>query len=175
MSIRWLDRLDKGSVEGDTKLFVGKIDLDKVGIAGHSQGGVGVFNAMATQQHGSIYKTAVVLSPTKPELAHNLMWDYDPSKGSVPMLLLASTDEKAYVDPPSLRAIFDKLPGGHLRWMATRNNAEHNDMLFHADGYVTAWFMWQLQQNQDAAKAFTGTSPELSGNPLYQNQQVKQS
>ena len=38
--------------------------------------------------------------------------------------------------------------------------------------YVTAWFMWQLQGDTDAAKAFTGESPELLTNPLYQDQKI---
>ncbi|MEY8389530.1 hypothetical protein AALC17_20125 [Oscillospiraceae bacterium 38-13] len=42
-------------------------------------------------------------------------------------------------------------------------------MLYCADGYVTAWFMWQLQGDQDAAKAFIGENPEILDNTMYQN------
>ena len=40
------------------------------------------------------------------------------------------------------------------------------------DGYITAWFMWQLQNDDDAAKAFVGDTPELLTNPLYQDQRI---
>ena len=40
------------------------------------------------------------------------------------------------------------------------------------DGYVTAWFMWLLQDDAEAAKAFTGVSPEILRNALYQNQNI---
>ena len=39
------------------------------------------------------------------------------------------------------------------------------------DGYITAWFMWQLQDDEYAARAFSGDAPELMSNPLYQDQQ----
>lgn len=37
-----------------------------------------------------------------------------------------------------------------------RIGAEHGQMLYIADGYVTAWFMWQLQGDEEASKAFNG-------------------
>ena len=44
-------------------------------------------------------------------------------------------------------------------------------MLYYADGYVTAWFMWHLRGDEEAAKAFVGDHAELMGNSLYQDQQ----
>jgi len=41
-----------------------------------------------------------------------------------------------------------------------------------ADGYVTAWFLWQLQNDQETAEAFAGTDPELLKNQLYQDQKI---
>ena len=54
--------------------------------------------------------------------------------------------------------------------MAVRKGAAHGDMLYSADGYVTAWFMWQLQGDSEAAKAFVGNNPELLSNAMYQDQ-----
>lgn len=42
-------------------------------------------------------------------------------------------------------------------------------MLYSADGYVTAWFMWQLQGDEEASKAFVGSDAEIVKNRLYQN------
>ena len=56
--------------------------------------------------------------------------------------------------------------------MARKKGCEHGHMLYSADGYVTAWFMWQLQNDPNAAKAFTGDSPELMNNELYQEQRI---
>ena len=56
--------------------------------------------------------------------------------------------------------------------MARRTGVGHGQMLYTADGYVTAWFMWLLQGDETAAQAFTGGAPELLSNPLYQDQQA---
>ena len=56
--------------------------------------------------------------------------------------------------------------------VALRNGMDHGKMLYSADGYVTAWFMWYLKGDTDAAKVFTGDAPELLRNQLYQEQQI---
>lgn len=45
--------------------------------------------------------------------------------------------------------------------MARKKGCEHGQMLYSADGYVTAWFMWQLKSDQNAAKAFVGSDAEI--------------
>ena len=45
-------------------------------------------------------------------------------------------------------------------------------MLYSADGYVTAWLMWRLKGDAEAAKAFSGESAELLRNALYQDQRI---
>ena len=56
--------------------------------------------------------------------------------------------------------------------MAVRKGAAHGDMLYSADGYVTAWFMWLLQGDSEAAKVFIGDSPELLSNTMYQDKRI---
>lgn len=58
------------------------------------------------------------------------------------------------------------------RLMARRVGADHGKMLYSGNGYANAWFMWHLQGDTDAAKAFTGENPELLTNPLYQDQKI---
>ena len=150
--------------------FYHRIDLDNVGITGHSQGGVGVFNTITVQEHASLFKTAVTLSPTKFELADNLYWHYDVSTITIPTMMLCGTEENAYVDPTTLKEIYDAFPTDTPRLMATRDNAEHNDMLYFSDGYVTAWFVWQLKNDTNASSAFVGDNAEILNNSLYKNQ-----
>ena len=59
-----------------------------------------------------------------------------------------------------------------LKVVVLRKDMDHGKMLYSADGYVTAWFMWYLKGDTEAAKVFTGAAPELLTNPLYQNQQI---
>ena len=55
--------------ENPDSRFYQKVDEEHIGISGHSQGGVGVFNAINEQPHGSLYTCAVSLSPTQLDLA----------------------------------------------------------------------------------------------------------
>lgn len=172
MSIRYLERVDADETAGDgDNPFYGKVDFTRVGIAGHSQGAVGVFNALTATEHRDIYKTAVAISPTNVQLAKDLMWDYDPSGVSVPILLMsgAGGGDDWVVTGDGLREIFDQIASPKA--MMRRADTGHGEMLYSADGYVLAWFMWQLQGDEEAAEAFTGESPEALANSHYQDQE----
>ena len=65
MCIRHLERLNEYKAEeGQPNIFYQKVDFDRIGIVGHSQGGVAVFNAMTNTDHKDLYKTGVAISPT---------------------------------------------------------------------------------------------------------------
>lgn len=171
MSLRYLKRLNENEkIEEKPSEFYQKVDFDHVGIVGHSQGGVGVINAITDTDHKNIYKAAVALSPTNKELAHNLLWDYDASLIDIPILLLsgAGGQDDWVVTKEQLQAIYNDIPSD--KFMARRVDTAHNEMLYSADGYVVAWFMWLLQDDEEAAKAFIGNDPELFVNKLYQDQ-----
>ena len=59
-----------------------------------------------------------------------------------------------------------------MQIMFRRKNTVHNEVLYSANGYVVAWFMWQLQNDKDASKAFIGDNPEILKNELYQDQKI---
>lgn len=147
-------------------VFYQKVDTEHIGISGHSQGGVAVFNAVSEQPHGGLYTCAVSLSPTEWALAMAIGLDYDPGKMTTPTLILAAP-ENDVITPDGVKGLADVIPAGTVR--ALRPGMDHGKMLYSADGYVTAWFMWQLQGDQDAAKAFVGESPEILNNPMYQD------
>ncbi len=156
-------------------IFYQKIDVDNIGLSGHSQGGAGVLSAITISDHKDYYKTAVSLSPTHEEMAHALGWNYKPEDIKIPILLLAGTkgdfEMEAVIPTEQMYELFNKITSPKI--MARRKEAEHGDMLYQADGYVTAWFMYQLQNDTEAAKAFAGNNPELSNNDLYQEQKIQ--
>ena len=117
-----------------------------------------------------------LLTKVNKELAKALEWDYDASLVNVPIFFVSSTgngDENLVVSGEQLKDIYSDVPDSVTKIMARRTDADHGDMLSFADGYMTAWFMWQLQGDQEAAKAFVGDDAEILANPLYQDQQVK--
>lgn len=171
MCIRHLDRLNnyKGD-NGETSIFYQKIDFDRVGIIGHSQGGVGVINAVTNTDHKDVYKAAVALSPTNQPVATALEWPYDATKISTPIMLISGEGggDDWVVTGEGLTAIYDDISADKV--MLRRKNTDHGKTQYSEDGYVMAWFMWQLQGDEEAAKAFIGDEPEIMNNELYQDQ-----
>lgn len=153
-------------------IFYGKIDLDNIGITGHSQGGAGVFTSISIMKHKDKYKTAVALSPTHEETAIAFGWNYDLTKISIPTLMIAGTqgdfETEAVIPIEKMIQMYNKIPSSKV--MIRRIGAEHGQMLYSADGYVTAWFMWKLQGDEEASKAFVGDNAEILTNSLYKDQ-----
>ena len=171
MCIRHLQKLNDNESIGENKnIFYQKVDFDNVGIVGHSQGGVGVLNAITAQKHADIYKTAVSLSPTNKELAHNLEWDYDAALVDTPILLIAGAGggDDWVITGEQLQSIYSDIDRNKV--MLRRKDTPHNETLYAANGYVTAWFIWHLQDDDEAAKAFAGDNAEIYMNGLYQDQ-----
>ena len=152
--------------ENPDSVFYQRVDAAHIGISGHSQGGVGVFNAVSGQPHGGRYTCAVSLSPTQEDWAAALKIPYDPSGTAIPALVLAGT-ENDVITPEGLELLYGKLGGP--RAMALRTGTGHGEMLYSGDGYVTAWLMYWLKGDREAGAAFFGEDAELLQNPGWQN------
>ena len=175
MCVRYLTALNDYQAEGEENLFCGKIDLDRVGVTGHSQGGTGVINAITDQRNADIYKAAVILSSGgNKAVSQALMWDYDETKIHAPTMLMAAVGDAdiGLVTLEDMNFLFDNIPDGVMKVMARRRDIGHGEMLYYGDGYVTAWFMWLLQGDETAGGAFAGEQPEFMTNPMYQDQRA---
>lgn len=173
ISIRYLERFNENETIEDRKsIFYQKVDFDNVGVVGHSQGGVGVINALTDTTHKDIYKAAVSLSPTNKELAHDLFWDYDATLIKTPIILIsgAGGGDDWVVTLEQLKSIYNDISSPKI--MFRRKNTVHNEVLYSANGYVVAWFMYYLQNDKEAGKAFIGDNPEILKNELYQDQKI---
>ena len=168
-----IDYLKKANDDKNSILYR-NIDMDNIGITGHSQGGAGVFTSISIMEHKDAFKTAVALSPTHEETALAFGWNYDLTKVSIPTLIIAGTkgdfETQMVIPIEKMIDMYNKIPAPKV--MMRRIGAEHGQMLYSADGYVTAWFMWQLQGDEEASKAFAGDNPEIMQNELYQDQKI---
>lgn len=113
-------------------------------------------------------------------------WRYDLSNINIPCFMVAgtgSTDAGTAEDITltegqgicslwAMQENYQSLPDSITKVMARKIGKDHGDMLRHVDGYMTAWFMWLLKGDEEAAKAFTGDNPEIIGNKLYQDQKI---
>lgn len=180
--------------ENKGSIFYAKIDLDNIGIGGHSQGGPAVFNMVTNQEHGDMIKALYAASATSSyhTEVYGDGWEYDISKINIPVFLTAGTgnwdagtatskdqvnDDKNGIAQGicplwSLQENYNLLPETIDKVIARKKTVDHGDSYLQFDGYMTAWFMWQLQKDTEAAKAFIGEAPELLSNSLYQDQNI---
>lgn len=172
-------------------VFSGHVDVDNIGIAGHSQGGVGAINAATQQPSAYRYSALFVASPTgeywgtNPDFGPE--WSYDPAKLSIPTFALAGTgpfdagtapdinapEGQGIIPLWSLQNTFSAIPDDVAKIIARRTEADHGDTLTSGSGYMAAWFAYWLQGDQEAGTAFTGDRPEIADNPGWQDLQIK--
>lgn len=165
--------------------FYGRIDTENIGIGGHSQGGVGTINAATNQSNGAIYKTMYIASTTSPFWPQVLgsEWSYDASQINIPCFMVAGTgffdagtaedisaSEGQGIAPLwAMTETYNAIPESVAKVMARMVGKDHGDMLRSADGYMTAWFMYWLQDDAEAGNAFWGDDAEILTNTNWQD------
>ncbi len=168
------------NIPADSVLY-GKIDYENMGIIGYSQGGAGAICALTKYENGSRYKTIFTGSAAYPTLAKNLGWEYDTSKVTVPYFMCAGTgkSDDSGVDPEKgfggvspLSALiynYSKVSDNVTKIRGRAVGAEHEQMLARSDGYMTAWMLWQLCGDEEAAAVFIGENAEILHNSNWQD------
>lgn len=167
--------------------FCGKIDTDHIGIAGHSQGGVGAINAVTAQENGNLYKAIFAASTTSTLFADDNVlgaeWRYDMSKVTIPCFMVAGTGngdagtatDKTATEGQGICPLWALIENYHAipdtvdKVMAREIGKDHGDMLRYADGYMTAWFMYYLKGDAQAGEAFFGNNAEILSNANWQD------
>ena len=56
-----------------------------------------------------------------------------------------------------------------LKVRARAAGAEHEEILAKSDGYMTAWMLYQLCGDEEAAEVFIGENAEILNNPNWQD------
>ncbi|EOS20896.1 hypothetical protein C806_04704 [Lachnospiraceae bacterium 3-1] len=167
--------------QNSDSLFYEKIDVQNIGIAGYSQGGVGAVRAVTEFENSGLYKTIFTGSAAHSYLAQ--MWGgYDASKVSIPWFMTAAagtSDDTGATDAAtewlgiaplsSLIENYNAMPDNVFKLRARVEGAEHEEMQMKTDGYMTAWMLYQLQGDEEAGKALIGEDAEILSNSNWQD------
>lgn len=160
----------------ETSQFYNKIDLNNIGIGGHSQGGLGSINCVTAQENGNKFKVIYTASAPSIGISKDLIKaPYNLENLNIPYFQNAGTlkfdagiDENSGIaNLSSMNEKYNSVSENVPKIMARRLNIDHGDMLTHADGYMTAWFMFWLQDDLNAKKAFFGSDAEILSNPNW--------
>lgn len=161
-------------------MFYGKVDVDNIGIGGHSQGGLGTINAVTAQDNGNHYKVIYAASAPTLQISVDLLKaPFDVSGVNIPCFMVAGTKKVDAGDGKNsgicplveLQEKYNNISDSVSKIIARRKDTDHGDMLPYADGYMTAWFMYYLQGNQEAGEVFFGDNAEILHNANWQDVQ----
>ena len=119
----------------------------------------------------SIYKAAVILSCGNTDFSAAFQWAFDDTLIQTPTMILGSTGntDSKIASLESLQKLYHNIPNNVTKLLARRNDADHGEMLYYGDGYVTAWFMYYLQGDEKAGEAFFGVDAEIFDNVNWQD------
>ena len=164
-----------------------RVDTANMGAAGYSQGGAGAINAVTKFENSRLYKTLFTGSAAYPLLAKSMGWEYDPADIAVSYFMTAATgasDDQGLEDISSgfagvaplqsLVEIYQAMDENAVKIRARCVGAEHEEMQLRTDGYMTAWMLWQLQGDEEAAKVFVGDDAEILTNANWQDVEKNQ-
>ena len=71
-------------------------------------------------------------------------------------------------------ANYNSIPDEVQKVRARAVGAEHEQMLMRSDGYMTAWMLYQLMDDAEAASAFIGEEAEILHNSNWQDVEKNQ-
>ncbi|GAB6110094.1 poly(ethylene terephthalate) hydrolase family protein [Fusibacter bizertensis] len=146
------------------------LDLNHIGVIGHSQGSTGVINAHTNFGEGNRIVTGI--SVALPALKWCDPEDvYDTALIQVPwMILTGSQDSRISPEADGISAL-EKIPDSVDAWFM--NAASQGHLAINKNGgkfrgVITAWFAYQLLGDVNASQLFTEDSPEIVENPGWQ-------
>ncbi len=145
-----------------------RIDLDRIGVVGHSQGAMGAINAATEDDR---FKVLYAASCPQKSLAKKLDWSYSMKTISIPTMLVAGTEWiDRHISPlDSLLLLAEELPNTTPMLLGRLKGVEHRYVLHEGDAYMTAWLRHFLANDADAAAALASDNPEILNNPRWQD------
>ena len=145
-----------------------RIDLDRIGVVGHSQGAMGAINAATEDDR---FKVLYAASCPQKSLAKKLDWSYSMKTISIPTMLVAGNGWiDRHISPlDSLLLLAEELPNTTPMLLGRLKGVEHRYVLHEGDAYMTAWLRHFLTNEADAAAALTCDNPEILNNPRWQD------
>lgn len=149
--------------------FKNKIDYENIGISGHSQGGAGCINAVSyyhdnpnSNFNSKLFKTCYSESAPSQIVGDKFQWKFKFENIKCSFFYVATTgfvDDKGIIPLEEMKKNFEKLDKNIIAIMARRKKANHQDV--YADAYMTAWFLFQLKNDEEAKKVFVGENAEI--------------
>ena len=177
-SLRYLINFNKDK----NSIFYNKIDMDNIGLSGHSAGASGVLyytnfeydDELKNIKIKSLFPSCInALSIIKSIFKINI----DFTKVNIPYIFFTSSkQEEASLNNTVLKRDFlDKMKNKEYHFIARKNNTLHHNFYWNSIGYQTAWFLYALTNNIEVKMIFepkpeNGICNETNKNGICLNQ-----
>ena len=106
-----------------------------------------------------------------------LGWEYDTNQINIPYFMSAGTgDIDAGLIAPldSLENAYNDIKSRKLTVMGRKKGVDHREVLKEGKGYMVAWFLATLNEDNEAKKVFYGRNSEIQINTEHwQDVQIK--
>ena len=151
-------------------IFSNHIDIENIALLGHGQ----VAEAILEVSNKYDIKTSILLSP----VCENNYYKMDSSKIKSSILILAethdNTKERKDIPISEINRIYDNI--NTYKVLARKKDTTSDDMFYSSQGYVNAWLLWQLKNDDMASRVFNywgvDKEPEIIANRIYQDQRI---
>lgn len=155
--------------------FYNKIDLDRLAVVGHSQGGAGTMNACSTGKYKNAYmfKTLVSVNGVQASLAAFQGAGYDAKQIKCPAFLIGADDDldagATGLCPleTGLIANMNNIQSSNVI-IGQMKNTDHTTALINSRGYIIAWLNYILLNDPTAESVFKDGG-EIYTNSNWQN------
>lgn len=167
ISLQHLLDLDKDA----KSLLQNKVDTTAIGLMGHSQGGIAVYNAATLYDLSHLFKAICPQSAAFKDSPNGMGWYYYPSQVAAPTLIMASTGpfDSGFLCPLSaMQKDYDSIVGQPVM-MGRIRNIDHGDVLSRGEAYALAWMRYWLCGDSEAARCFCGEDAEMMTNTAWQD------
>lgn len=161
--------------EDETSPFYNKIDTEKIGALGYSQGATGVFNSKLKYGELSSYIKSIV--PICPPALSAAIYSsqFTPDIGEIgvncPVFIISGTGsfDNRILSNEQLDAMFKFCRGFTVKGRITHVDHEFDPAL----SYMLAFFLYTFFHDEEAAKVFVGENPEFLLNNRFIEKDIK--
>lgn len=152
-----------------------RIDTSRVGLCGHSQGGMATFSASTQFANRTHYKAICVQSSAVSQILTDTYGWSVITNIAAPTLLMAGTgnsDANMLCKYEDMLTTYDSI-SGQPAMMGRLVGMEHGDVLKRGEAYTMAWMLYWLCNDQEAARCFVGDDAEMLHNSQWQDVEHK--
>ena len=178
-SLKYMIKFNKDN----ESIFYNKIDLDNIGFSGHSAGASGVLYYTNLELQDELLQNITIKS-LYPSCINDLNTiknyfkiNLDFTKVNIPYIFLTSSEQEGETVLPTknfTKDYLNKFTNTTYQFIARKHSTTHHNFYWKSVGYLTAWFLYTLTNDENAKNIFVSkpdniACPDVNKNGICSN------